>query len=228
MKLDSIAPVGRSFEEYSLMFDLSRHDLNNKILGVGDGPASFNCTMNEMGHNILSVDPLYIFGASEIKNRFEKVIENIITQVQQSQDEWVWEFHSSPEELKNHRREVIKNFVDDFELGKKENRYIVGELPCLDFDDDQFDLALCSHFLFLYSEHFDFEFHEKSIREMLRVAKEVRIFPLLDLENNKSRHIASMIDLYENRGFEVEVRRVEYELQRGGNEMLRIRKNGFS
>ncbi len=225
MKLDSVIPLGRSFEEYSLMFDLSSHDLKNKIIGIGDGPASFNCTMNKIRHSVVSVDPIYIFSSHEIKIQFERNIDNIIKQIQESPDEWVWKFHASPEELKKHRRQVISQFSDDFESGQKERRYIVGELPSLSFKSDQFDLALCSHFLFLYSEQFDFEFHKKSIKEMLRISKEIRIFPLLDLGSHRSKYVAPLINFYEKQDCQVEVRKVNYELQRGGNEMLRIRKN---
>ncbi|MEL6930893.1 MAG: SAM-dependent methyltransferase, partial [Cyanobacteria bacterium J06600_6] len=42
MQLDRVVPFGRSLEEYKLMFDLSTEDLQQQILGVGDGPASFN------------------------------------------------------------------------------------------------------------------------------------------------------------------------------------------
>lgn len=44
-----------------------------------------------------------------------------------------------------------------------------------------FDLAVCSHLLFLYSEHLSEDFHVESIKELCRVAGEARIFPLLEL-----------------------------------------------
>ena len=51
-------------------------------------------------------------------------------------------------------------------------------MPDLPFDDGAFDLALSSHLLFLYSEQFDLGFHVRALEEMLRVAAEVRVFPL--------------------------------------------------
>ena len=42
-------------------------------------------------------------------------------------------------------------------------------------------MALCSHLLFLYSDHLDAAFHRAAIRDLCRVAGEVRIFPLLAL-----------------------------------------------
>ena len=40
-----IIPWGRSFDEYLDMFDLSEDDLARDIVGVGDGPASFNALL---------------------------------------------------------------------------------------------------------------------------------------------------------------------------------------
>ena len=39
---EDIVPWGRSFDEYLEMFDLSDEDLARDIVGIGDGPASFN------------------------------------------------------------------------------------------------------------------------------------------------------------------------------------------
>ncbi|MCI5142695.1 MAG: SAM-dependent methyltransferase, partial [Candidatus Electrothrix sp. ATG1] len=40
-QLKEIVPWGRSFQEYVAMFALSEDDLGKRILGCGDGPASF-------------------------------------------------------------------------------------------------------------------------------------------------------------------------------------------
>ncbi len=54
--------------------------------------------------------------------------------------------------------------------------FVPAQLPELPFFDGTFDLALCSHFLFLCSEHHDAKFHIHALRELCRVAQEVRIF----------------------------------------------------
>ena len=115
-------------------------------------------------------------------------------------------------------------FVTDFETGKLDGRYMTGELPSLNFEDNQFQLALCSHFLFLYSDMLSYDFHYLSIREMLRIAKEVRIFPLLTLMLEKSPYLQTLMNNLTKDGFSVKVERVKYELQKGGNEMLRIQR----
>jgi len=55
--LDQVVPWGRSFEEYVAMFSLTEEDLAGRILGCGDGPASFNCELTRRGGMIVSLDP---------------------------------------------------------------------------------------------------------------------------------------------------------------------------
>ena len=105
-----------------------------------------------------------------------------------------------------------------------QNRYLIGELPRLPgIHDKAFDLALCSHFLFLYSEQFDGVFHLAALKELLRVAKEVRIFPLLTLNGSRSEYVEPLVQGLKEQGYEVDIRKVRYELQRGGNEMLVVK-----
>lgn len=61
MKLEKIVPFGRSLDEYKNMFALMDGDLSKNIIGVGDGPASFNAEMFALGKPVVSIDPLYIF-----------------------------------------------------------------------------------------------------------------------------------------------------------------------
>ena len=69
MKLDEVVPWGRTLEEYKSMFSLSETDLNAKILGCGDRPASFNVEMAELGHSVVSIDPIYQSSAEQIEQR---------------------------------------------------------------------------------------------------------------------------------------------------------------
>lgn len=224
MVLDKVLPFGRSFEEYWLMFGLTERDLDKKIIGIGDGPASFNAEMKELGNNVTSVDPLYIYSGEDIEKQFYVVVDNVMEQLKSSPGDWTWTYHTSPENLKIHREQAVKKFLRDYERGKEAKRYITGELPSLNFKDASFDMALCSHFLFLYSEHYDYEFHRKSVYEMLRIAGEVRIFPLLDLSLKRSTYIDPLTEELLKDDYSVDIRKVEYEMQRGGNEMIVIKR----
>ena len=48
---DDIKPWGRSYQEYLEMFNLTVVELDLKILGCADGPASFNAEMNKQGND---------------------------------------------------------------------------------------------------------------------------------------------------------------------------------
>jgi hypothetical protein len=223
VKLDKVVPFGRSLDEYVQMFNLNKSDLNKRILGVGDGPASFNAEATKIGVNVTSIDPIYQFSGDEILKRFNEVVDNIIDQIKASPDDWNWSYHKSAEDLKCNRVRAINKFISDYEQGKKEKRYQIGELPKLNFPDKEYDIALCSHFLFLYSDHHDYQFHFDSIREMLRVSQEVRIFPLLTLMLQPSPYLERITQELRELGYTVSIVRVEYELQKGGNEMLLIK-----
>jgi len=224
MLLDRVVPFGRSKTEYELMFALTESDRLKSIIGIGDGPASFNAEMTAAGYQVTSIDPIYQFTGAEIKSRFDACIDGIIEQVRNSPNNWVWSYHKAPDDLRANREKAIAVFLKDYERGKIEGRYLNAELPKLDFQDKQFQLALCSHFLFLYSEHLSFEFHLDSIRELCRIAEEVRIFPLLNLAQARSPYIDQVCSILAKEGISSEIMQVPYELQKGGNQAIIFRQ----
>jgi ubiquinone/menaquinone biosynthesis C-methylase UbiE len=118
----------------------------------------------------------------------------------------------------------MNRFLADYDDGKPAGRYVIGELPDLPFESDSFDLALCSHFLFLYSDNLPLEFHQRAIEEMCRVAHEARIFPMLNYNAQPSPYVEPLLMGLANAGYNTSVEKVPYEFQRGGNQMLRVRK----
>src|SRR5436189_192698 len=77
-----------------------------------------------------------------------------------------------------------------------------------------------------YSAQLDFDFHRAAVTELLRVAAEVRVFPLLDLARQPSPHVAPLCDHLAGQEIHAEIHAVPYEFQRGGNRMLRLRRWG--
>lgn len=220
--LDNVVPWGRSYDEYVSMFGLSEADLGLRILGCGDGPAGFNAVLTKRGGRIVSLDPVYSFDADQIRGRIAESYETVLSQLRKNRSDFVWETIPSVEQLGVLRMAAMETFLDDYIAGKEAGRYLPGELPLLPCAAGAFDLALSSHFLFLYSDHLSAQFHLQALREMLRVAREVRVFPLVTLDNALSPHLRFVIEELEKQGFLLEVRRVPYEFQRGGNEMLVI------
>ncbi len=222
--LDKVVPWGRSFDEYVRMFDLSETDLQRSILGCGDGPAAFNAMLSKAGGEVVSFDPIYVFTSIQIQGRVKETYEAVMDQIRLNQESYLWDVISSVDDLAQIRMSAMDCFFADYEAGKIEGRYIAGELPALPFENNSFDLALCSHFLFLYSDHLTMEFHRQSLKEMLRVAKEVRVFPILKLDGKVSQFIDTIAEDFKEQGFRAELKYVPYEFQRGGNQMLVMKR----
>ncbi|MEP7286110.1 MAG: SAM-dependent methyltransferase [Chloroflexota bacterium] len=224
VNLNQVVPWGRLLEEYTGMFDLNPSELQKSILDCAGGPSSFNVEMTQQGHPAISCDPLYQFGPDEIAHRVEETHQIIIDGVRATLDGYIGDHIKSPEQLVEIRMSAMQQFLSDFPNGLAQGRYIVGELPVLPFDRDQFDLALCSHFLFTYSEQLSADFHLASIIELCRVAREVRIFPLLVTGGGLSPHLPFVKDALAKQGYQLEVRHVDYEFQKDANELLRVWK----
>jgi hypothetical protein len=221
--LEKVVPWGRSYNEYVGMFGLTELDLGLRMLGCGDGPAAFNSVLTKQGGKIVSADPIYVFETEQIRGRIAETYETVIAQMRKNQGDYVWDAIASVGELGSLRMSAMETFLADFDAGKDEGRYIPGELPSLPFENGRFDIALSSHFLFLYSAHLSAEFHLQALQEMLRVAREVRVFPILTLDGASSPHLHFATKHLANQGFSLEIRRTAYEFQRGGNEMLVIK-----
>jgi hypothetical protein len=218
--LDKVVPWGRSFDEYIAMFALEPTDLRRRILGCGDGPAAFNAVANRAGGGVVSVDPIYEFSLDELRQRIDAVYEPMLAETERNKEEFVWQHVANVEELGQLRKAAMDEFLADYEAGVKEYRYVAGELPSLPFMDHTFELVLCSHFLFLYSEQFDLQFHIDSIKELCRVAEEVRIFPLTELGARPSRHLKQVIEACIQAKLNPRIVTVNYEFQKGANRML--------
>lgn len=198
------------------MFALSEDDLNGSILDCAAGPSSFNAEMHARGKHVVSIDPIYRFSPDEIRSRVQAVCQTMIEQVRQQPNQFVWDCIRSPQHLGEIRLAAMERFIKDFEAAKAD-RYFDLSLP--DLPAMQFDLALSSHFLFLYSDKLDVQFHLSAIIAMLSVAPEIRIFPVTDLAGETSPHLNAV-----RKAFDTELVRVPYEFLRGANQMLRINR----
>ncbi len=205
------------------MFDLKRQDLPDSILDCGGGPASFSYEASQEDSKVSSVDPIYEYSAYELRKKIEEVTPAIRQLMEENPERFTLDRYGTPEEVVDARIDAMETFLADYPQGKKEGRYIPGDTTDLPFENGQFDLALSSHFLFLYDEQRSLEFHFNAIREILRVACELRIFPLTNLEGSISDHLRPVLNrLYES-SVKVEVRMVPYEFQRGSNQGLVLR-----
>jgi len=128
VKLENVVPWGRNLEEYKKMFLLSQKDLQSKkILGCGDGPSSFNFEVTQLQGDITSIDPIYQFTKDEIQSRIDETSSVVSKQLKQNKNDFVWKNIKSVDELINIRLTAMSNFINDYENGKNEKRYIHQE-----------------------------------------------------------------------------------------------------
>lgn len=223
--IDQVVPWGRSLEEYRRMFALTEDSLSQTMLGCADGPASVNAELHQQGRKYVSVDPVYQFSAQQIEERIKATAPVVAKQLEENQADYCWDYYRSPHHLVQTRRVTMDAFLEDFAKYRTTDRYVNDALPNLPFGDYQFDLVLCSHCLFTYSEQLDGAFHQRAVLEMIRVGRETRIFPLLELDGKPSRHLDSVLSLIKERNIPFEITAVDYEFQKGGNQLLTIKSS---
>src|SRR5262245_49377512 len=206
--LEQVVLWGRSFDEYCRMFALSDDELALRILGCDDGPASFNAEATRRGAAVISCDPIYQWDAVRIRERIAATYNQVLDQTRLNVDAFVWDVIQSVDELGQIRMAAMEDFLHDYSRGKAQGRYVNAKLPILPFADSSFDLALCSHLLFLYSNQLDAVFHGEAIQELCRVAREVRIFPLLALSGDRSPYVDRNLAELLEAGHEVSIENV--------------------
>jgi hypothetical protein len=68
-----------------------------------------------------------------------------------------------------------------------------------------------------------YDFHITAMTEMLRVCKEIRIFPIVDLDANKTDLISNVIE-YFKQDYDVEIKETPYKFQKDADKLLIIKK----
>jgi hypothetical protein len=230
LELDRIIFIGRTFEEYMRMFSLSVEELRgNRILDCPGGACSFTAIGNNMGLDITACDIAYDHEVEQLREKGIRDVEHAILHMEKVKDSYVWDYFHDIEGLQKNRIQALNDCTRHMMTANE--KYIPAVLPSLPFKNEEFDLLLSAHFLFTYADRLDFEFHIKVMEELLRVTKkEVRIFPLVDLEGKRYEHLDKVIRYLAEIGYAAEEVKVSYEFQANANSMLLITKNkeGFS
>lgn len=223
-QVDDFAFIGRTFDEYLRMFDLEVESIEGRtILDCPSGADSFVATAHELGASVTGVDIMYAHTPQELDRRCRSDYEHVAEQLVGKSDLFNWGFYGDVEGRKQLLNEAYETFVDDYAEGRKQGRYIYAELPKLPFEADSFSLVLSAHFLFLYSDRLDYDFHLATLRELTRVASgQVRIFPLVGLDTEKYDRIDDIIHELTENGHTVDLVEIPFEFQQGADEMLVI------
>ncbi len=95
-------------------------------------------------------------------------------------------------------------------------------LPELGYKNQSFNLALCSQFLFWYSDLLSADFHVNALKSFCRVATEVQIYPLIDRYGKPSLHLGKVLQRLQEGGIGAEIKSIAEPLQGSDNALLRL------
>lgn len=223
LDLSKIVFIGRTFDEYMAMFDLTKEELTGRrILDCPAGACSFTAMANQLGADVTATDIAYYYDFQQLKEKGIQDLEHVMNSLEKVQENYVWDFFKSITGLQHHRIQALTDCSND--MRQSPNRYVPATLPTLPFDDNRFDITLSAHFLFTYADRLDYDFHLQTIQELLRVTKqEIRIFPLIDLSCKRYEHLDRLIASLQRQGYTTDVIKVPYEFQKGANSMLKIK-----
>jgi len=224
LELERIIFIGRTYEEYLMMFALSEEELiGKKLLDCPAGACSFPAVGNLSGLDITACDIAYYHSVEDLRNKGLQDIEHAMEHMEKVKSNYKWEYFKDIEGLKNHRFRALQDCTNDMRTSSE--RYIPVTLPFLPFENGEFDIILSAHFLFMYGDRLDFRFHIETLKELLRISKEeIRIFPLVDLEGKRYKHLDKILRYLVDSGCKVEEIKVPYEFQINANSMLKIKK----
>ncbi len=190
---------------------------------IAQQACSFTAVGNKLGLDITACDIAYYHSGEDLKNKGLQDIEHTMENMEKAKINYKWEYFNDIEALRTHSLSALHDCSND--MKKSSERYIPVTLPSLPFMNSEFDLLLSAHFLFMYADRLEYQFHIETLKELLRVTKEeIRIFPLVDLEGKRYEHLDKIKSYLTDNGCTVEEVKVPYEFQTNANSMLKIKK----
>jgi SAM-dependent methyltransferase len=208
--------TSRSAREYRAMFDLAELSTDS-VLDCCAGGASFTA---DLGGGAVALDPVYALGQAKLAEqiRIGQQGASAISDANEQHFDWSW--YGSRERREELRAEAAQRFLAD--IAARPGRYIAGDLHHLPFGDNSFDLVLCSHLLFTWSDVLDEEWHRRAIAELVRVSRgEVRIFPtVVQKTGDAVPFLPALRASFAGRGVSSRLAKVPYQFQVGADEML--------
>ncbi len=220
-----VAMTCRSFEEYVKMFALNQEALSRgPILDVAAGASSFVAEANARGLHAVAADPMYELDPDDIVRSGLREIDVSTGKLAGLQEHFDWTYYGNIASHRMIREASLRRFADDYrEAGQ--SRYIAARLPELPMPDDSFELVLCSHFLFLYGDQFDYDFHRRAVEELLRVCREggqVLIYPIRTLKFARYAHLSELLDACAAAGGSARFAATELPFIPGSTEILAL------
>lgn len=219
-RIGAMLVSSRSLDEYRRMFALSEMDLAGRVLDCPGGAASFAAEVNAAGGRAVACDPAYELPVEHVRDGTLNSLARGHAYIRANPEEYVWTYFRDPDHYLESRTRSVELFAAD--RAAHPARYLPAALPTLPFADERFDLVLSSHLLFSYGDRLDRDFHVASLRELARVGREVRVFPLVPMGMTESPELAPVRSALAAAGLRTTVHPVDYEFQRGCDAMMSV------
>lgn len=232
-----VAMTCRSYAEYERMFAFAEVPLlEGEVLDIAAGASSFAAQAGQRGRIVYAADPLYAMTPEQIAAFGRSEIEASTRKLEAIQHIYDWSYYGDIQRHQALRLQSLDVFaadysrrLDDGDAQQGGAKYTAARLPELPYGDGQFAEVLCSHFLFLYHDQFDYDFHLRSLLEMARVARpggRIRIYPLLSLRWEPYPLLARLLTQLADRGLEARTLKSDLPFIPGSTELLLVRKPG--
>lgn len=206
-------------EDYKSMFALTEHDLSCKILDYPGKISCFNAEMHALGHdNVVSADAYYDLAPMDMVKHVDYVIQELAEKWNQLLESCFENEERETASLQNKWNQYAQKFLADYSDGVKAGRYLFARLPQFPFESHQFDLALCSDLLNMKNG----DLLTDVVFELTRVAREVRVFPLLNAQGKVADELGPTLLALQESNVGLEVRQVPYKIHAKENAMLRL------
>ncbi len=182
------------------MFELKLEHLPKKTLFIPGGLTSIAAELAESKPGAVCADAIYGLSSFELEKRTADIMRDAGLECDRR--------HCDPQMISFWQR-VRDAFWLDFQTGKNAGRYVAyQDILKLPFKDGEFNLACCAGVLIE-----DQTAILNLIKELLRIAHEVRLFPELLAGENLKQNLVSVLLVLQQQDFGVELH---------ANAMLRI------
>ena len=232
IRFESVAFYGRTLEEYERFFNFQAGGWEGKrVLDCHARSSSFVAEGIRRGIKTQAVDPMYDRAEESLEQLGRADMEVVLAKTMSRPELYNFDHMKNFDHVRTLRERALDTFVRDFSAGRAQGRYVAGQLANLPFNDATFDVVLNNHYLFLYADHFDYDFILDSCREMARVCDlnrggDVRLYPLLGHNARPYRHLQKLrIDLFNQDGISAEVVEIPFQYLKGGNQMLILHRH---
>lgn len=227
---DTVQFFGRDMNEYVDMFNLNLDACKGfKILDCPGGPSTFAMEAKARGIDVIACDPMYDRSASALFDTISEQIKSIKEQVTRLAELFD---PDKPALDQDARLKLYQTFLGDYENPANKGRYVHASLPSLPFADNSFDLALTGNLLFMYSDvsaggilsnsTFDYDFHVRSILELMRVAREARFYPLKGANSEELPFFPRLLATLKENGLRTRIEDVPYRDLKNAHQMLKV------